>query len=269
MQLGTLQRLDLPSRHTVARPIDIWLPPGYFDSNEAYPVLYMHDGQNLFDPETSFAGIPWGMDQVISHLMEQRVTRGLIIVGIWNRHPRRCDYMPEKPYRSSVFKDQHQAFIEWAGGEPVSDAYLKYIVHEIKPYIDSTFRTCPGQPDTWIMGSSMGALVSLYAISEYPDVFHGAGCLSTHWTAGKADLVRLMAQHLPDPATHKLYFDFGTRGLDSAYEPYQHLMDAYLQEAGYRKESNWLTCKFEGADHNEAAWAARVEIPLRFLLARP
>ena len=115
------------------------------------------------------------------------------------------------------------------------------------------------------MGSSMGGLISLYAISQYPDVFHGAGCLSTHWSAGLGELVNEMAKRLPDPKSHKLYFDYGTCGLDAQYEPFQLQMDGHLRKAGYT-ESNWMTCKFEGADHNEAAWRARVELPLEFLV---
>jgi predicted alpha/beta superfamily hydrolase len=115
------------------------------------------------------------------------------------------------------------------------------------------------------MGSSMGGLISLYAISQYPQVFFGAGCVSTHWSAGLEVLVDELAKMLPDPGTHRLYFDYGTTGVDAPYEPYQLQMDKYLRAAGYT-ESNWLTRKFEGADHNEAAWRARVKIPLEFLL---
>jgi predicted alpha/beta superfamily hydrolase len=139
------------------------------------------------------------------------------------------------------------------------------LVEEVKPFMDANYPTLPDQKNTFVMGSSMGGLISLYAISQYPDVFRGAGCLSTHWLAGFNELVDEMAKILPDPKTHKLYFDYGTLGHDAQYEPFQRRMSMHVLKAGYG-EANWETCRFEGADHNEAAWRARVEIPLEFLL---
>jgi enterochelin esterase-like enzyme len=112
----------------------------------------------------------------------------------------------------------------------------------------------------------MGGLISAYALVEYPDVFGAAGCLSTHWPAGEGCVVDYLASHLPAPGTHKLYFDFGTQGLDAAYEPRQRRMDAALQAAGYSEGRNWITRKFPGTDHSEKSWRDRVEIPLQFLL---
>lgn len=96
--------------------------------------------------------------------------------------------------------------------------------------------------------------------------YGGAGCVSTHWPAGGDTLVDAMASALPDPAAHKLYFDFGTETLDAEYEPFQRNMDAHLRKAGYVENKNWLTLKFEGAEHSERSWRERVEIPLAFLL---
>jgi predicted alpha/beta superfamily hydrolase len=161
----------------------------------------------------------------------------------------------------------HEAFMARAGGDPVSDAYLTFLVEEVKPFIDTNFRTQANRQNTIIMGSSMGGLISLYAISQYPDIFYGAGCLSINWPAGEFELVNEMAKWLPDPASHKLYFDYGTEGLDALYEPYQLQMDQHLRDAGYTENENWVTHKFEGAAHNETAWRARVGIPLSFLLS--
>ena len=113
----------------------------------------------------------------------------------------------------------------------------------------------------------MGGLISLYAISEYPQVFGGAACLSTHWPAGENELVDEMAARLPDPGTHKLYFDYGTEGLDAFYGPYQKRMDEYLRKAGYVENQNWMSLQFAGADHSEKAWRERVEISLLFFLS--
>ncbi len=132
--------------------------------------------------------------------------------------------------------------------------------------IDARYRSLPDQPNTFVMGSSMGGLISLYAIEQYPEVYFGAGCLSTHWIAGENLLVDYLGARLPAPADHRLYFDFGTITLDEAYEPFQIRMDGWLERAGYARGRNWTTLKFEGAAHTEAAWRARVDLPLRFLL---
>ena len=118
--------------------------------------------------------------------------------------------MPQKPYASPGLPRHHQTFLLTAGGEPISDAYLRFIVEELKPFIDITYRTCSDRTHTFVMGSSMGGLISLYAISEYPDLFGGAACLSTHWPVGGQELVREMAKGLHDPQAHRLYFDHGT-----------------------------------------------------------
>ncbi len=118
------------------------------------------------------------------------------------------------------------------------------------------------------MGSSMGGLISLYALEQYPAVFGGAGCVSTHWPAGRNGLVHAMGSALPRAGSHRLYFDYGTAALDSSYEPYQQRMDEYVQAAGYRQGHDWVTLRFPGADHSETAWRERVHLPLQFLFDR-
>jgi predicted alpha/beta superfamily hydrolase len=266
--VGTIQRhAGFPSKFVAARNVDVWLPPDYSEEKR-YPVLYMHDGQNIFEPISSIGGVAWEIDKAITRLVEEKKIPSVIVVGIWNSDIRWREYMPQKAYEAPAFEKNRMAFIERAGGDSVSDSYLKFLVEEVKPFVDANYRTLPDQQNTFIMGSSMGGLISLYAISQYPDVFHGAGCLSTHWLAGFNELVDEMAKILPDPTTHKLYFDYGTLGQehDARYEPYQLQMDKHLRKAGYI-EQNWMTRKFEGADHNESAWRARVEIPLEFLLS--
>lgn len=266
--LGSLHRYEnFESRFAAPRQVDIWCPPGYSESEERYPVLYMHDGQNLFAPLSSISGESWGMDEAIVRLMDAKKIHGAIVVGIWNTDLRWREYMPQKPYWTLALQRHHEAFVARAGGNPLSDAYLTFLVEEVKPFIDLKFRTQADRLHTFVMGSSMGGLISLYAVSQYPDVFQGAGCLSTNWPAGEHELVNEMAKILPDPASHKLYFDYGTEGLDALYEPYQSQMDIRLREAGYVEEKNWITRKFDGAAHNEVAWRARVEVPLSFLLS--
>ena len=147
-----------------------------------------------------------------------------------------------------------------------SDRYLAFLVQELKPLIDANYRTLQGRADTFIMGSSMGGLISQYAMSVHPEVFGGAGCVSTHWPAGDGIALDDFAAHLPDPATHRYWFDYGTATLDASYEPYQMRADEILRKAGYVEGQNWITKKFEGAEHSEKAWRLRVDQPLKFLI---
>lgn len=117
------------------------------------------------------------------------------------------------------------------------------------------------------MGSSMGGLASCYALTQYPEIFGGGGCISTHFPLGDGFLVDYYGAELPKAGTHKIYFDFGTETLDAGYEPFQRKMDQQLeQKLGYQFGEDYLTLKFEGHEHSETAWKKRVELPLRFLL---
>jgi predicted alpha/beta superfamily hydrolase len=267
---GTLLRhASMPSAHVAARNVDVWLPSGYgADPARRYPVLYMHDGQNLFDPATSYGGVDWAVDEALTRLIAEGKVRDAIVVGIWNSPKRREEYMPQRAVQNAEIRFN----VPGTGGvkpsDIISDRYLAFMVEELKPYIDATYRTLPGRDDTFVMGSSMGGLVSQYAMSRYPEVFGGAGCVSTHWPAGDGIAVTDFGAHLPDPATHRYWFDYGTETLDSSYEPYQLQADQLLRKAGYVEGRNWVTKKFEGAEHSEKAWRLRVDQPLVFLLGR-
>lgn len=248
------------------RNIDIWLPPGAARSGRRYPVIYMHDGQNLFDPQHAYLGIDWGIDEALEALMRERGLPGAIVVGVWNGPERWREYAPQRPFFQIEGTPGWQVMLERAGGIPVSDAYLAFLVEKLKPWVDANLPTLPDQPNTFVMGSSMGGLVSLYALSRYPTVFGGAGCVSTHWLAGGADLVDVMAADLPPPGRHRLYFDYGTATLDAGYEPLQRQMDDHLRTAGYSEGVDWVTHKFPGAEHSERSWRERAGVPLGFLL---
>lgn len=257
---------SVTSQFVASRRVDVWLPPGY-DANKAerYPVIYMHDGQNLFDPATSYGGIPWSADLALARLMAAGRTRGAIIVGIWNTSARFSEYLPQK----AVSAEQYAALVaqfKLSAVPPQGDAYLRFLVEELKPFIDRTYHTQPEPAHTSTMGSSMGAFISVYAICEYPDVFGGAGCVSIHWPLGEGAVINWVAHHLPKPGAHRFYFDFGTETLDAAYEPYQQRMDAVMRAAGYTPGPLWLTRKYPGHEHSERAWRRRVDVPLQFLL---
>ena len=270
---GSIERLEnFASQFVDARPIDVWLPDGY-SAQQRYNVLYMHDGQMLFDPATTWNHQSWGVDATVGRLIVQGKIEPTIVVGIWNNGRfRHAEYFPEKnlAFLSETVRARHVN--EALQGKAQGDNYLRFIVQELKPYIDKRYATRTEARATFTMGSSMGGLVSVYAMSEYPDVFGGAAGLSTHWVGINRPNAALplaafnyLRDHLPDPATHRLYQDHGTAELDALYAPYQVFVDALVREKGYT-DANYTSRVFEGAGHNEKAWAGRLEIPLLFLM---
>jgi len=256
------------SKHVPSRQVEVWLPPS-FESNKdkKYPVIYMHDGQNIFNPQTSSQQIDWGIDGILTQLIDADKIPEIIVVAAWSTPLRIAEYMPQKAF-NLLSKEQLARIPNVKGFRPQSDQYLKFIVEELKPYIDQTYPTLPDRNNTAIMGASMGGLISLYAISEYPEVFGYAGCLSTHFPIGDGIMLDYMRKHLPDPDSHKIYFDFGTKTLDAQYEPYQKKADQIMKEQGWEENKNWVTKKFEGHDHSEKAWRSRVHIPLLFFFGK-
>lgn len=266
---GTLERYEaFPSEQVTPRPVDVWLPPGYgADPERRHPVLYMHDGQNLFLPELSFSGIDWGVDEALHRLIERGDVPAPVVVGIWNTPHRLAEYMPQQPLETIADPKWRARFIATYGEAPCSDRYLAFLVHELKPFIDAAYRTCPHPRHTWVMGSSMGGLISLYALCQYPDVFSAAGCLSPSWTVAGRVLVPYLRQAIPAPGAHRVYFDFGVEAHIGKYEAYQRKVHVLFQEAGYRPGLDLMTRRFPGATHSEQAWRERLEVPLRFLMA--
>lgn len=280
---GSVKRYEnFKSELVTPRHIDVWTPNGYSDK-EKYAVLYMHDGQMLFDRNITWNKQEWQADDVAAALIEQDATRKFIIVGISSDpQTRHSDYFPQKPFEMLTEKQQDSLYsLKLNNGAPLfaekinSDNYLKFIVTELKPFIDKTYSVKTDAANTFIAGSSMGALISLYAVCEYPQVFGGAGCLSTHWpgvfSSAKNPIpdvfLKYMEQKLPPPSKHKFYFDRGTETLDAEYGPYQTKADALMKKKGYT-DANFKSEVFEGLDHSEDSWAARVDRPMMFLLTK-
>ena len=279
---GTIQRLpDFKSEYVTSRNIDIWLPRDYSTAKK-YSVLYMHDGQMLFDATTTWNKQAWEVDDVMTQLFQSGAIQDCIVVGVWNGGAtRHADYFPQKPFEQLTQKQKDSLYqVNRPNGNSVfqqyevhSDNYLKFLVREVKPYIDSHFSVYTDAAHTFVAGSSMGGLISMYAICEYPKVFGGAACLSTHWPGVfsvennpiPAQFIRYLKKHLPQANSHKIYFDFGTATLDALYEPFQKQADAVMIAKGW-DSAHWITRKFEGEDHSEQAWHKRLAIPLTFLL---
>ncbi len=272
---GRVERLaHFPSRHVDARHVEVWLPPGYDPAGRRYAVLYMHDGQMLFDATTTWNRQAWNVDVVAARLMAEDRTRDFIVVGPWNNGPyRHAEYFPARflPHLPPAFRQDFVA--RSLHGRSRSDDYLRFLVDELKPAIDARYATRPEREHTLLLGSSMGGLVSAYALCEHPRVFGGAACLSTHWIGSfqRNDLVPRAAVAylrgaLPDPADVRLWMDRGTRELDALYDRAQPRIDALMAEKGFVVGPRYQTRVYPGSGHNEADWSRRLHEPLAFLL---
>jgi enterochelin esterase-like enzyme len=273
---GHVERLTaFPSRLITARNVDVWLPDGY-GPGKRFAVLYMMDGQMLFDATGTWNEQAWGVDAVLGALLTAGRVRDTIIVGVWNDPQlRHAEYFPQKALPFLPPAERRQFVREALHGRPLSDRYLRFLVTELKPAIDARFLTDRGPDSAFIMGSSMGGIRSLYAVSEYPTVFGGAACLSTHWIGTFQENASLPLEeftyfesHLPDPARHRIYMDRGTEGLGALYGAAQPFADDLVRERGYR-DANFVSRVYAGAGHNEKDWGARLEAPFLFLLGKP
>lgn len=277
---GKLIRVDyFPSKNIVPRSVDVWLPENY-SKEKKYAVLYMHDGQMLFDANTTWNKQEWKIDEVASKLMKEGITKDFIVVGIHNIPQIRWqDLFPEKAMEY-VSKEDKDAMYKEAAKNNFStnlkgDEYLQFLVDELKPYIDTTYSVYTNKENTYVAGSSMGGLMSMYAVAEYPAVFDGAACISTHWVGGSPKennplpkaIFKYLETNLPDAKTHKMYFDYGNQTLDAYYPQYAPKVDSIFKKGGY-SDINFKNLFFEGTNHSELSWQKRIDIPLTFLLKK-
>jgi predicted alpha/beta superfamily hydrolase len=266
--LGTLVYWpDFPSDILgLERHVEIWLPPDYHENLEArYPVLYMSDGQNLFDPRIANTGVDWGVDEAVVRLVQERRIPPIIVVGAWSTDARGREYSP------------------WHG----APNYARFLIEELMPRIDQEFRTLTGPENTAVMGSSMGGLLSFYLVTNQPDAFGSCGCESTHFALSESIVPRYLrgveAPPKPDsvpfvvrdieagleaPAGARYYFAFGTQGLDADYGPPHDIVREWLLGQGKIEGKDFVVREYEGADHNEASWRARIDDSLAFMFGR-
>lgn len=282
VSIGKIKHVqDFFSKFVKSRNVDIWLPDGYSPKTK-YSVIYMQDGQEMFDSTIAEDKVEWEVDETISKLQKDGVIKNCIVVAIWNTGKfRHSDYLPQKPFQTFSQKQQDSMYTIKFGKNPMlaakvqSDDYLKFLVKELKPYIDKNFSTLKDKKNTFIAGSSMGGLISLYAMCEYPDVFGGAACLSTWWAGLLPDRKNIFAaafneyllSNLPQSSTHKIYFDYGTINYDYYVKPLQPKVDSIAITKGYNTNT-FISLEFAGADHNAKAWKSRLDKPLIFLLKK-
>jgi len=263
-------RIDhFKSEYVQSRNIDILLPKQYDkNKNQKFPVLYVNDGQMIFDKRLNENNQSWQLDSIAQQLIKNKEIEPLIIVAIWSTENRWEEYMPE-----DVIELLDPSNVKTKYASIQSNNYLKFLTTELKPYIDKNYRTRTDKKSTTIMGSSMGGLISWYALFKYPEVFGNAICISTHWPAVEIEykhplpkaIKKYFEEHLPKPGTNKLYFDFGTEGLDQYYQAHQWTIDEILTEKRWVSRKDFVTLMFKGHGHDENYWRDRVHFSLLFL----
>lgn len=216
------------------RTLRVYFPPGYAESKESYPVLYMHDGQNLFDDVTSFVG-EWGVDEIMDELGKSH-NLNLIIVGIDNGGEHRIHELTAW---------DHDKYGKAEGVE-----YMEFVVDVVKPYVDKNFRTKPDRINTGIMGSSLGGLISHYAIYEYPEVFSKAGIFSPSYWWGEGPWKQVEEMSLPKDTRLNLLVG-GQEGA-SMVQPMKDMVKQILK--GGHPAYNVASKVNPEGKHNEKLW---------------
>ncbi|WFB63134.1 alpha/beta hydrolase-fold protein [Sphingobacterium sp. WM] len=225
------------------RNVVVWLPPSYLENtNKKYPVLYAHDGQNLFD-HTNLSGSEWRMDEIADSLMRKGEIEEFIIVAMANTKDRWIEY----------------------NGTPEGENYLKFIVTELKPFIDKTYRTKTDRANTGIIGSSMGGLISFYAAYNYPQIFSKAACLSSGFFFDDGNIMNSIKTDLKPLHNSMVYLDCGGKDLDYDFLPSNQQVNELLQKD---KQMKVLYKEFPEDPHNEVAWSKRLDIPFKFLFPK-
>ena len=239
----------------------------------------MHDGQMLFDATTTWNHQEWQVDDVVGRMIAQDCIRKCIVVGIDNTDKRLNEYYPAKTcLYVPTDKREGKELKDFLG-----DAYLCFLVEEVKPFIDKRYKPLTSREHTYLMGSSMGGLISLYGLCEYPQVFGGAACLSSHLSMSHLPLIdpnvwgepevwfnafcEYLKEHLPTANSCMVYMDHGTKDLDADYGPYQERVDKVFHQKGW-DDAHFQTLVFEGHSHKETDWAKRLDKPLYFLLRK-
>jgi predicted alpha/beta superfamily hydrolase len=240
------------------RTLAVYLPPGYGEHAACrYPVFYLHDGQNLFDPEAAFAGVAWAADATADRLIRAGAIEPVILVGIANTPNRLDEYGPRS--RAN-------------GGPAHSRRYARFVVEEVKLFIDRTYRTLPGRDHTAVGGSSMGGLISLFLARWYPDVFGMCAALSPSLWWERAIFLRGLRGNRGWLRSVRIWLDTGDReGTNPAawrkQVEYARRLAAVLTAEGRRDGRDFRYLEVPGGEHGEHAWAARFDQVLRFLFA--
>lgn len=259
--MTTLAKGKLHTIHTQNRRIDFWVPD---ESRAPYPVLVMHDGQNLFRSEDGFGGKTWRVAEALSDMPEFAGNLP-VVIGPWNSGlTRAAEYAPQ-----DVLEDTQEPF-EFVGAQTehplLGNKYQQELVEEIIPAIANVVSLTNDRNKIAIAGSSMGGLASLYAIAKFPDNYGTAISISTHFPMSTLKFVENLITRLPAPETgHRLWLDHGTTELDATYSKHHEFAIAKLHERGY-KHPQLESHIYPGTGHNETDWSLRIKSILQWWL---
>ncbi|HSK79201.1 MAG TPA: alpha/beta hydrolase-fold protein [Thermoanaerobaculia bacterium] len=249
---------DFQSKFLAPREVQVWLPPGYDKEPERrYPVLYMHDGQNVFD--SSQMGMEWQVDETAGRLVEAGAIEPLIVVAVASTEARTDEY---RPYVHE-YEEDGRKFKE--GGK--TGLYARLLLEELKPFIDRTYRTLTDASHTGVGGASYGGLVSLWLGLHYPDVFGKLIVSSASARWGDGAILREISA-LPGKKGLKIWEDVGTNEGEDLLLGAREIRDA-LAAKGWKEGVDLQYLEQKGGTHSETAWASRVEGMLRFLFPKP
>jgi predicted alpha/beta superfamily hydrolase len=258
----------MPGKDILPRDVIVWLPPEYYDPpantdaipgvdlHDRYPVLYMHDGQNIIDPATSSFGTDWEVDETCTRLIAEKRIPPLIVVGIYNTPERSQEYLP--------------------GAK--GTAYMNFVINELKPFIDTHYRTKPGRESTFVGGSSAGGLCAFMLAWEHAGVFRGAICMSPAFRIEKdltkqdtddvtIDYVATVERSQRPKLMTFFYIDIGGQGLEQRLQPGVDAMLAELKSKGLQEGRDYAHVRDPAAQHFEGAWAMRFPRAIELLFA--
>ncbi len=234
------------------RDVIVWMPEGYSSKEnreKRYPVLYMHDGNNLFDARLSFQGVDWGVDEAVDRLVKAKKMKEIIVVGIYNTEARLDEYAPMRD--------------EKRGGGGLGGDYSRFVAEELKPFIDENFRTLADPSNTAVGGSSLGGLISLYMGLEYPEVFGGMLVISPALYWDNYSIIPWAMSKGFDNSRNRLWMDMGLLEGRTALRS-SRILDGEIRK-NYPQFKSYKYREFKDAQHNEAAWRARIHLALAFM----
>jgi predicted alpha/beta superfamily hydrolase len=245
---------------TRSRNVSVWLPPDYEESDQRYPVLYLQDGQNLFDESTAAFGVEWRADESAMELIKKQDIPNLIIVGIWNTADRMDEY--------TLTKDEQLG----QGGRGLD--YVRFIVDELKPLIDRTYRTKPDRESTSIGGSSLGGLIAMHACLEEPEVFGNCLAFSPSLGWDQERLLQSLQSGTKWPANIRLWLSMGTREGRNSESQKQNVTRAQRLHQLLSQETTNIKAampfqEFSDASHDEKSWAEQFPIALKSIMTHP
>lgn len=278
---GNLKTYKIPFNDTCLREVAIWTPANY-NPKKKYATIYMHDGQMLYDSTVTWNRKEWRVDETSDSLISNGVTRPFIVVGIYNDPPNRyAEFFPQQTIEFMDSSYANKLMKTLWNGELRANHYIDWISEELIPFVENRYAVSHKREDRFLIGSSMGGLISLYGITRNPKVFGGAACLSIHTPMINFQLIRedamrslvlpynaYLMKELPSPKKVKLYIDRGTETLDAYYGPYHEVLMQTLSKRGYQIGAQYMALVWDKTAHDEVSWAKRLAVPMKFLLIK-